>query len=130
MLGPILLGECYPFSIAPMFCEQPTCYCEYAITGPNGEALSLEAFGLQRIYDGNPVGLGVGIVPPETLDRFGEVPTPDQVISHVQSRRDAWGSLPYVDVSVEVIGDLEGVRVGRVDERSFVVRVPAPGDRP
>ena len=128
LLGPIVMGERYPFSIAPMFCQQPTCYCEYVVKGPDGDSLDLARFQLQRVYDGNPVGLGVGVRPPETLDRFGEVPTEQLIREHLQQLPDdAWRGLPYVDVEVSVIGDVDGVHVGRIDERSFTVRVTAPG---
>lgn len=127
LLGPIILGERYPFSIAPMFCQQPTCYCEYTIFDPSGEPIELHRFQLQRVYDGNPEGMGVGIKPPATLDQFGSVPTEEQLIEHMQGIDGAWEDLPFVDVVVDVIGDLEGVRVGRIEDRSFRVRVVAPG---
>jgi len=126
LVGPLLAGECFPFSIAPMFCQQPTLYCRYQVTDPTGDELPLERFALQRVYDGNPVGLGCGICPAETLDRFGSVPTKDEVIAHLQSRDQAWKDLPYVDVRVEVIGDRNGRQVGVDETRSYSVRVSAP----
>lgn len=130
LLGPIVLGECYPFSIAPMFCQQPTCYCDYVVTDPEGNSLDLRRFQLQRVYDGNPEGMGVGIKPPPTFDRFGVVPTEQELIDHLQGLTDAWQGLPYVDVKVEVVGDVDGVTVGPIAERSYEVRVSAPGDSP
>ena len=126
LVGPLLAGECFPFSIAPMFCQQPTVYCRYRVTDPTGDALPLERFALQRVYDGNPVGLGCGIRPADTRDEFGKVPTVEEVVAHLRSRDQAWEELPYVDVRVEVIGDLNGRQVGVDEARSFSVRVTAP----
>ena len=38
--------------------------------GPGGEPLPSERFLCQRIYDGNPVGYGVGVKPPRVLEEF------------------------------------------------------------
>jgi hypothetical protein len=71
---PLVFGELFPFSSAPMFRDRPTVYCTYSVTGPNGESLSLTSFRLQRNYDGNPPGMGTGVVPNQTLDHFGAAP--------------------------------------------------------
>jgi len=126
LLGPIVLGECYPFSIAPMFCEQPTCYCSYEVLDADGRSLPPERFGLIRVYDGNPVGLGCGIRPPETIDRFGAVPTAEEITDQVRSRGEAWQGLERITVKVRVVGDLEGRTVGIDESRSFEVVVAAP----
>ena len=63
LIGPIVLGERFPFTISPMFCDEPACYCEYFVTDANGREIDLASLKLQRVYDGNPVGLGVGIQP-------------------------------------------------------------------
>lgn len=128
LLGPLIAGERFPFTIAPMFCGQPTCYCEYVVTGADGESIPLEVAGLQRVYDGNPVGLGVGVVPPATLDEFGRVPEPEELREHLEASERLWQEAgAYVDVQVRVIGDVDGSHVGEIEDRSYQLRVRRPG---
>lgn len=128
LLGPLVVGERFPFTISPMFRQEPTCYCEFTVRGPDGSELPLAQFALQRVYDGNPVGLGVGIQPPPTLDEFGRVPVREELLEHLAALpASAWQDLPYVEVEVTAIGDLDGRRVGKIEDRSFRVRVDRPG---
>lgn len=86
IFAPFVIGEKYPFTIAPMFRDQPQCYCVYEVTDRDGQQLALEDFGLHLVYDGNPVGLGVGIEAKPTLHGFGEVPSDDELIDHVRTK--------------------------------------------
>ncbi len=74
---PLLTTELYPFSRAPMFADAPRRYCDYAVVTPDGRRLTepqdLARFGLQRNYWGNPLGVGVGFEPAESVDVFGKV---------------------------------------------------------
>lgn len=90
LLAPILCGELYPFTVSPMFSDQPSAYCTYEIFDSNGKELDPELFGLHLVYDGNPPGLGMGIVPRPTLHEFGEVCDEQTVANQVrQTMRDA-----------------------------------------
>lgn len=70
LLAPVVLGEMYPFTISPMFCDQPTECCTYQITDSAGESVDAALFNLHLVYDGNPPGLGMGIVARETLHPY------------------------------------------------------------
>ena len=84
LIAPVLLGERYPFTVSPMFSDQPSQYCTYEIFDSAGEELDPERFGLHLVYDGNPPGLGMGIVPSPTLHAFGEVVDEPTVREHIQ----------------------------------------------
>jgi len=84
LAAPFLLGEIYPVTVSPMFCDQPTQYCTYEVFDENGNAVDLELLGLHMVYDGNPVGLGMGIKATPTMHKFGEVPTFEEVERHVR----------------------------------------------
>ncbi len=90
LLAPVLCGELYPFTVSPMFSDQPSAYCTYEILASDGKSLELEPFGLHLVYDGNPPGLGMGIVPRSTLHEFGEVCDERIVLDRVrQTMQDA-----------------------------------------
>ena len=124
LIGPIVLGERFPFTISPMFCDEPACYCEYFVTDANGREIDLASLKLQRVYDGNPVGLGVGIQPAETLDRFGQVPTEQELSRHLLEQIDVWPDTPYLRIEMTVVGALDENRVGPVERLSLKVERP------
>lgn len=84
LAAPFVLGEMYPVTVSPMFCDQPTQYCTYEVFDENGKPLDREQLGLHLVYDGNPVGLGMGIKATPTMHKFGEVPTIEEVKLHVR----------------------------------------------
>ncbi len=122
---PLFRTELYPFSRAPMFADAPLRYCEYAVTDPDGRPLDLLPFGLQRNYWGNPIGAGVGFLPPPAVDVFGEVAPSDEVAERVRERLAAFRELPYVEVRQTVIGAVDDRRVGPVAEPT-VLRLNNP----
>ena len=85
LTSPLWIGELYPFTISPMFCDSPTQCCRYEVFDADGTALDAKQFNLHMVYDGNPPGLGMGIVPEPTLHPFGEVASRQDVVAHVQS---------------------------------------------
>ena len=60
LVGPMVVGEMYPFTISPMFSDQPSQYSVYEVFDENGQPIDSEPFGLHLVYDGNPPGLGMG----------------------------------------------------------------------
>ena len=84
LVGPMVVGEMYPFTISPMFSDQPNEYCVYEVFDESGQAIDSEPFGLHLVYDGNPPGLGMGIEPTPTLHAFGESRDESTVRQHVQ----------------------------------------------
>ncbi len=109
---PLVRMELYPFSRAPMFSDAPLYYCEYTVNDPDCNELDVLAFGLQRNYWGNPIGAGVGYLPPPSLDVFGEVAEPEDVLDHVRARLADFPDLPYVEVTQTVIGPVDERRIG------------------
>jgi len=126
LLIPLTLGDVYPFTIAPMFCDAPQVYCNYRVFGSDGAKLadnstrrsdppgSPDPFCLRRYYDGNPCGLGVGVCPPQTLDggQFGGLHSEEHVRRHIAARLAEMPELEYVDVEQEIVGPIDGWRVG------------------
>lgn len=129
---PLRFGELYPFTNTSMFPDKPQLYCNYSVYDPNGRELfrsskwgltwkssrmpSVDDFGLQRIYNGNLPGVGVGIKPPDTLDRFGTAPDQQTVTAYVArklARKPELG-LEYVDVVQEIVGPVTRNWVGVV----------------
>lgn len=112
LLIPFFIVDLYPFSRAPMFADAPLVYCDYHVFGPDGNELRPLDFGLQRNYWGNPVGQGVGFMPPASVDQFGTIAEPEAITVELQKRLAQQAELAYVDVVQDVIGDLDGQRVG------------------
>ena len=116
---PIAMGDVYPFTSAPMFRDAPRLYCNYRIHGPDGQPLPSERFLCQRIYDGNPVGYGVGVKPPRVLEEFGVAHDEATVRRHIGEQLASAENrgYAYVEVEQEVIGPVDERRIGvvRVD---------------
>ena len=85
LVAPVVIGERYPFTISPMFYDQPAECCTYVVTGADGSVLDAERFNLHLVYDGNPPGLGMGIEPTETLHPYCLPCEQQKVTDHVRS---------------------------------------------
>lgn len=123
LVSPWLIGELYPFTISPMFCDEPTQCCDFEAFAADGTPIPLESIGLQRNYDGNPVGLGVGLVPPYTLDQFGELPTDEEVRDHVEKQLLAHPEWESIRVVIKTIGEIDSQHVGVIEDKTRVVTV-------
>lgn len=121
---PLLIMDLYPFSRAPMFADAPLRCCDYHVYDPRGQELTLVDFGLQRNYWGNPIGVGVGFLPPETVDQFGTIASQQEVTEMVRRRLAAFPYLTFVDVQQDEIADQDGQRVGVVSSKRW--RIPNP----
>jgi hypothetical protein len=137
LVMPLVFGELYPFTNASMFPDKPQLYCNYAVYDPNGRELfrssisgltwansrmpSVDDFGLQRLYNGNLPGIGVGIKPPDTLDRFGTAPDQQTVTEHVARKLSRKPDLEFVDVVQEIVGPVTSNRVGVVQTNRWRV---------
>jgi len=86
LVAPLMIGEVFPFTISPMFSDQPAEYCTYRVLDQSGQPIDGEPFGLHLVYDGNPTGLGMGIQAEPTLHGFGETATLEQLQSHVEAK--------------------------------------------
>jgi hypothetical protein len=124
LLVPLFITDLYPFSQAPMFADSPRQYCDYSVTDPDGRPLPLLDFGLQRNYWGNPLGVGVGYHPPESVDQFGSVATTDEVTAFLERRLSRLPHLPFVQVTQEVIGDVDGQHVGVIKKKTWKIDNP------
>ena len=86
LAAPLIIGEVFPFTISPMFSDQPAEYCVYRVLDEDGQLIDGEPFGLHLVYDGNPPGLGMGIQAQPTLHGFGETATLEQLKPHVEAK--------------------------------------------
>ncbi|MDX1945196.1 MAG: hypothetical protein SFU86_07305 [Pirellulaceae bacterium] len=126
---PLVAGDLYPFTSAPMFRDRPEKCANYRVFDPAGKLLSERDWLCQRIYDGNPLGYGVGIVPPPVIEQeFGQVASEVEVRAHfgrtLAEPRHA--GLAYVVVEQDIIGPVDGQRVGIMKtERWKIERLPA-----
>ena len=84
LVAPVVVGERYPFTISPMFCDQPNECCTYVVTDADGNILDAAQFNLHLVYDGNPPGLGMGIEPTETLHPYCVPCQREKVTDHVR----------------------------------------------
>jgi hypothetical protein len=127
ILAPIVWGDVYPFTSAPMFRDSPRVCCNYRVLGPDGQQLESHTWLCHRLYDGNPLGYGVGIEPPKILEQqFGHVHDQTEVTTHIRAilERLEHAHLPFVDVVQDVIGP-QGEAVGVVESRRWrVTRSP------
>jgi hypothetical protein len=104
LLAPLIVGEVYPFTISPMFSDQPSSYAIYSVFDESGKELDASQFGLHLVYDGNPPGFGVGVCPLPTAHGFGEVSDCDSVARHVQKLMQSDSRLPrFVRVRQQVV---------------------------
>ena len=119
---PLVWGDIYPFTSAPMFRDKPQQYCNYRIFAPDGTELRQEDWLVQRVYDGNPVGYGVGITPPAVIEqKFGVVHEEREVREHFRrqflSHSASMDKLyPDVEVSQEIF---TGRKSGTVQMLTF-----------
>jgi hypothetical protein len=104
---PLIWGDVYPFTSAPMFRDCPTQCANYHVFAPDGSELPAENWLVQRVYDGNPVGYGVGTRPPAVIEQqFGVVHDEAAVRRHIERQFGRPSNQPYevVEVVQEVIG--------------------------
>jgi hypothetical protein len=121
VLIPLLCKELFPFSLGPMFSDRPQAYCTYRVLGPDGSELPPADFALHRTYDGDPPGFG-GRLPAPSLDRFGVVPSREEVVAHVVRQLARKPDLSCVEVVQEVVGPVSPSRVGVVAVNRWRVR--------
>ena len=123
----LIWGDVYPFTSAPMFRDCPAQCCNYHVYAPDGRELPAEDWLVQRIYDGNPVGYGVGLQPPPVIEQqFGVVFDEATVRRHIERQFFRPGNGPYdhVEVLQEVIGPIHGQRVGVVSTQRWTIGRP------
>jgi hypothetical protein len=126
---PVLWGDVYPFTSAPMFRDRPQHYANYRVLAPDGGDLGAEDWLVQRVYDGNPVGFGVGLAPPEVIEQeFGVVHDERTVRRHIEQQFARPGNMrhPFVEVVQQAIGPGDAERVGVV--RTSRWRIERPQD--
>jgi hypothetical protein len=114
---PVIWGDVYPFTSAPMFRDCPREFCNYYVYDAAGRELPQADWLVQRIYDGNPLGYGVGVQPPNVLEQeFGVVHDETTVRQHFQRQlaQPRHQQLAFVNVVQEVVGPIDAQHVGIV----------------
>jgi hypothetical protein len=124
VIVPLVWGDVYPFTSAPMFRDNPQSCCNYRVYGPDGNVLPAEDWLFHRIYDGNPLGYGVGLQPPPVIEQqFGHVPNQQQLRQHIERllTLPENAALRYIRVEQDVIGPLpdDPERVGVIEMRQY-----------
>jgi hypothetical protein len=125
---PLLWGDVYPFTSAPMFRDSPRQFCNYRVYSPAGDELPVVNWNLERVYDGNPVGYGVGVKPPPVLEQeFGVVPDEAALRKHLETQFARPGNSQYefIDAVQDVIGATPERRVGVVRTNRWRIDRPA-----
>lgn len=113
VLVPVVFGEVFPFTCAPMFREAPRSYCNYRMFAPDGTELTPAEGMFERHYNGNPIGLGVGVTPPRSIDQFGAVHEEAAIREHGGQLLSQHADWRFVEIEQEVIAALPDGSVGR-----------------
>jgi hypothetical protein len=124
---PLGLGDVYPFTSAPMFRDSPAQCCNYRLLDASGTELPAEAWLVHRVYDGNPIGYGVGLRPPAVIEQqFGVVHDKADVHRHLERRfADPGNRAPRaVEVVQEVVGPVDSQHVGVVRTERWKIARP------
>ena len=125
VIVPLVCGDVYPFTSAPMFRDKPEKYCDYHIYAPGGAELPQEEWLVQRVYDGNPVGYGVGVQPPGVLEqRFGIVHDEQVVRDHLlrQFSQGAGSRPEFITAEQKVFGPRDDGTIGEVESHLWRIR--------
>jgi hypothetical protein len=128
---PALWGDVYPFTSAPMFRNAPVQCCQYRFFDAEGRELAAEDWLVHRVYDGNPVGYGVGVQPPAILEQeYGVVHDEAAVKRHMEGQfaRPVNRGQKQVEVEQTVLGAVDEQRVGIVRTSRWLVRHRTSGD--
>ena len=125
---PLVWGDIYPFTSAPMFRDCPTVCCNYRVILPDGSEAPAADWLVQRIYDGNPVGYGVGLCPPAVLEQqFGVAHKESSIRQHFERQlaRPECRDAAAIEVVQDVIGPQSNGRVGVIEtRRRHISRLP------
>ena len=115
-----------------MFADAPEVYADYTVVTPDGrrftEPKDLIPFGVQRNYWGNPLGVGVGFEPANSVDDFGKIAPKEAVVQAVARRLSHFPDLKYVDVEQRIVGPIDADHVG--EQRTERWRVDNPDFKP
>ena len=124
---PLVSGDVYPFTSAPMFRDSPRRFCDYRVLDGDGKQLPAGDWLVQRVYDGNPVGYGVGVRPPAVLEtEFGVIHDEVIVRRHIERRFSEKGNdrHEFVVIDQDEIGPVNSQQVGVIETKSWRVYRP------
>lgn len=125
---PLVWGDFYPFTSAPMFRDRPEQYCNYHVFAPDGTELLQEDWLVQRVYDGNPVGYGVGVTPPAVIEQeFGMVHERQKIQEHILRQfKGRATSHKFVDVHQQIFGPQDNGTIGLSKVITWRIDRPTP----
>jgi hypothetical protein len=126
VIVPLIFGDVYPFTSAPMFRDCPSTCCNYRVILPDGSEAPAADWLVQRIYDGNPIGYGVGLCPPAVLEQqFGHTHEEAAVRRHFERQlANPECTHSTIEVVQDVIGPLDGGGVGVIESRRWQIAGP------
>ena len=125
---PLVWGDVYPFTSAPMFRDCPQTCCNYRVVLPDGSEAPAAEWLVQRVYDGNPVGYGVGLVPPAVLEQqFGVKHEEAAIRQHFQRllERPECSAVSTIEVRQDFIGPQDNGRIGVIETRLWQFTHPS-----
>ena len=119
LFAPWVMGERYPFTISPMFSDQPTQFCVYDLSTVDGQPVDARPFGLHLVYDGNPPGLGMGVVAAPMLHHYDTIADEATVRDHVQRllRDDPDNQWPDTVIVMRRVGTMQDNRIVETIDR-------------
>jgi hypothetical protein len=117
---PPLALEFYPFTTVPLFPSAPQFYCRYDITDLDGKPYHLLRFDLHRSDWGGRRDWPSGLQYHYGFNRFGVVPTQEELTVHLQEALRHSPGLPGLRVTQYVYGK-KGRGVGEIQTQMFRV---------
>lgn len=128
---PLVWGDVYPFTSAPMFRDSPCQCCNYEVLNAAGEPLPANEWLVQRVYDGNPIGYGVGVRPPAVIEQeFGVLHEEAAVRQHLERQLATGSGSPSsidpssIDIVQQIIGPIDSQHVGVIRTQQWRIDRP------
>jgi hypothetical protein len=84
----LLFEELYPFTNSPMFRDNEYIYTRYFIMDSSGQIIPDHLLKLHQIYNGNPIGLGIGKKPYKSYNEYGKKLSEYEIISIINNQKD------------------------------------------
>lgn len=121
LVAPFLVGEVYPYTISPLFSDEPKQFAVYEIFDSQGRPLLAEKYHLQSEYHGYPAGVGAGVLPAATLNSFGEVADETTVRKHMQKQLME-NARDEVTVHQKVYGAIDSQKAGMTVDHRWIIK--------
>jgi len=113
---PMFFQELYPFTIVPMFRDAPRQYATYKVLSSAGDLIPNHEVTLHQNYDGNPVGLGAGVLRRQTANKYGYILSSQEIVQVVKQHLSPSEYRYPITVEQSIYGLIPGSkRFGAID---------------